>query len=108
MLIRPLPWCLTSSDRWVTISAPSNSELNQSEELHLEIDSRFRSSNRQTFLYLREYTARTFRAGFSLLYRPITSTISESGFIHATAPWWVSCWAASFQYRRVMRLSPFS
>jgi protein-S-isoprenylcysteine O-methyltransferase Ste14 len=50
MLIRPLPWCLTSSDRCVTISA-NNSELNQFEELHREIDSRFRSSNGQSLLY---------------------------------------------------------
>ena len=48
MLIRPLPWCLTSSDRCFRISVPAKSELNQPEELNLEINSRFRSSNGQT------------------------------------------------------------
>ena len=48
MLVRLLPWCLTSSDRCVTDLSPSASELNQPEELKLEINSRFQSSNGQT------------------------------------------------------------
>jgi hypothetical protein len=48
MLVRPLPWCLTSCDRCHNLS-PSKSELNQPEELNLEINSRFRSSNSLLF-----------------------------------------------------------
>src|SRR5450432_4869832 len=39
---------------------------------------------------------------------PTTSTISESGAVHAGAPCWLSLCVASLQCRRVMRLSPCS
>lgn len=53
-LIRPLPSCLTSSDRSLIAasqSQPIKRELNQPEELNLDINSRFRSSNRQLGSY---------------------------------------------------------
>ena len=41
MLVTPLPWCLTSSDRLRQDLSPIKSELNQPEELNLKINTVF-------------------------------------------------------------------